>query len=129
MGKEIGEVYGDLVAQKEKMPDTIDTVWKAAAYGDTDVLKELLEADAAAANQADPSGYRPLHVRKVRPVCRAAPRPTWWTKTRHGCGRAIRVQPVDAPRPRGRTRVLALRAMCGGGDRRSGQRSTTGWLR
>jgi IS5 family transposase len=72
MGKEIGEVYGNLVAQKEKVPDTIDTVWKAAAYGDTDVLKELLEADAAAANVADPSGYRPLHVRRVHPVCRAS---------------------------------------------------------
>lgn len=38
----------------------IDNVWKAAAYGDTDKLKELLETDGSQVNAADPSGYVPL---------------------------------------------------------------------
>jgi hypothetical protein len=69
--RSVGEAYGKLMDGAEKVPDSIDTVWKAAAYGDTDALKELLEADAAAANLADPSGYRPLHVRDA-PSTRAS---------------------------------------------------------
>ena len=40
----------------------IDTVWKAAAYGDTDKLSEILEKEPNLANEADTSGYRPLQV-------------------------------------------------------------------
>ena len=68
--------------------------------------KELLEADAAAANQADPSGYRPLHVRIVRPVChtlRSATRPTTSVEVKAArCGRAL--NPWTRRGPLGRTR-------------------------
>mmetsp|Transcript_16074 Transcript_16074/g.22186 ORF Transcript_16074/g.22186 Transcript_16074/m.22186 type:complete len:613 (-) Transcript_16074:190-2028(-) len=60
-GQTFGETYGKIADQKDKVTaDEIDTVWKAAAYGDTDKLKEMLEADVSRVNQPDQSGYLPL---------------------------------------------------------------------
>mmetsp|Transcript_31944 Transcript_31944/g.69755 ORF Transcript_31944/g.69755 Transcript_31944/m.69755 type:complete len:635 (-) Transcript_31944:26-1930(-) len=59
----VGEAYGKIADDNKKdevAADEIDTVWKASAYGDTDKLKEMLEADRKLANTPDEAGRLPI---------------------------------------------------------------------
>eukprot|EP00959_Pyramimonas_sp_CCMP1952_P251843 5261943-Pyramimonas_sp.AAC.1 len=80
----VGEAYSKIADDNKKdevAAEEIDTVWKASAYGDTDKLKEILEADGKLANSPDEAGRLPIQVSsgkdlyyplRANSICKAA---------------------------------------------------------